>query len=156
MLAQISAPIPSVPSLPPPRPGGEFPHVRNKSAGHVLVVDDERLVRWSIAEVLRMHGFHVSEAADARGALASASDPWVAPDAVLLDLNLPDSGDLSLLAALRRIIPHVPIILMTAFGTPELFAEARRLGAFSVIDKPFDLDDVDRVVERARGGLPPM
>jgi DNA-binding NtrC family response regulator len=156
MLAQISAAIPPVPSPPSPRQDGEFPEVRNKSAGRVLVVDDERLVRWSIAEVLHMHGFHVTEAADARSALTAASDPWVAPDAVLLDLNLPDSADLGLLAALRRIIPHVPIILMTAFGTPELCAEARRLGAFSVIGKPYDLDDVDRVVERALGRQPPL
>jgi DNA-binding NtrC family response regulator len=68
---------------------------------------------------------------------------------VLLDLKLPDSDDLSLLASVRRLLPGVPVILMTAFGTPEVLEEARRLGAFTVLDKPFDLDELDRLIERA-------
>jgi DNA-binding NtrC family response regulator len=149
MLAQISASIPHITPSPVPVPGGEFPHVRNKSATRVLVVDDEPLVRWSIAETLRAHGRDIVEAPDAHSALAAILDSATEPDAVLLDLKLPDSDDLSLLAAVRRILPRVPVILMTAFGTPELFEEARRLGVFTILDKPFELDELDGLIERA-------
>ena len=149
MLAQISASIREVPPSPVPVPGGEYPHLRKKSATRVLVVDDEPLVRWSIAETLGAHGCDIVEASDAQGAFAAILGSAHKPDAVLLDLKLPDSDDLSLLASVRHLLPAVPVILMTAFGTPEAFEEARRLGVFTVLDKPFDLDELDRLVERA-------
>ncbi len=149
MLAQIPAAFPSDTSSAVPATGGEFPHVRKKSATRVLVVDDEPLVRWSIAETLRAHGCDIVEASDAQGALDIVRDSATAPDAVLLDLKLPDNGDLTLLAAVRRLLPKVPVILMTAFGTPEVLDEARRLGAFTVLDKPFELDELERLIERA-------
>jgi DNA-binding NtrC family response regulator len=115
----------------------------------VLVVDDEPLFRWSIAETLRAHGRDIVEAADAQAAIAALGDPATRPDAVLLDLKLPDSDDLSLLASVRRLAPGRPVILVTAFGTREVLDEAIRLGAFTVLDKPFDLDALDEMIERA-------
>src|SRR5690348_8341738 len=93
MLAQISAPIPHVPPSPAPIPGGDYPHLRKKSATRVLVVDDEALVRWSIAETLGANGCDIVEASDAQGAYAAILDRAHRPDAVLLDLKLPDSAD---------------------------------------------------------------
>ena len=149
MLAQISAPFPAITPSSVPASRGEFPQVRKKSATRVLVVDDEPLVRWSIAETLRARGFEMIEAPDAHTALVTVLESANEPDAVLLDLKLPDSDDLSLLASLRRILPRVPVILMTAFGTQEILDEARRLGVFTVLDKPFELEDLDALIERA-------
>ena len=149
MLAQISAAIPASDPLPLAIPAGEFPRLREKPARRVLVVDDEPLVRWSIAETLRCPGREVIEAGDAEEALAAVIDPATQPDAVLLDLKLPDSDDLSLLASMRRLVPRSPVILMTAFGTPDVLDEAIRLGAFAVLDKPFDLDEIEEVIDRA-------
>ena len=70
---------------------------------------------------------------------------------VFLDLRLPDSDDLHVLAAMHRLSPRTPIILMTAHGTPDLVDSALALGAFAVIDKPFDVGDVVPLVERAFG-----
>src|SRR5687767_7183600 len=73
-----------------------IPLVQKKSAPSVLVVDDEALIRWSLAEVLGERGYTVSEAGDARTAVAAiegAIDPF---DVVLLDYRLPDSADLRL------------------------------------------------------------
>ena len=123
--------------------------MRKKSAARVLVVDDEPLVRWSVGETLRAHGCDIVEASDAHSALVAVVDPAAEPDAVLLDLKLPDSDDLSLLASVRRLLPRAPVILMTAFGTPEVFEEARRLGVYTVLDKPFELDELDLLIERA-------
>jgi DNA-binding NtrC family response regulator len=123
--------------------------VRKKSATRVLVVDDEPLVRWAIGETLLARGYDVVEAEDAHGARVLIADAATEPNVVLLDLKLPDSDDLGLLAAVRRALPQVPVIVMTAFGTPELLEEARRLGVFTVLDKPFELEELDRLLDRA-------
>lgn len=149
MLAQNSAAILDITPTTVPLPAGDFPRTQKKSAARVLVVDDEQLVRWSVSETLRARGREVLEASDARGTLALVTDTDTPPDAVVLDLKLPDSDDLSLLVSVRHLQPKVPVILMTAFGTPELGADARRMGAFTVLDKPFDLDDLDGVITRA-------
>lgn len=149
MLAQNSAAILDVTPPAVPLHGGEFPRTLKKSATRVLVVDDEQLVRWSIAETLRSRGFEVIEAFDGQTALALIDKTDKPPAAVFLDLKLPDSDDLTLLVAVRRHLPKVPVILMTAFGTPEITLDAKRLGAFSVLDKPFDLDVLDGLLARA-------
>ncbi len=149
MLAQNSAAILDVTPPAMPVPGGDFPRTLKKSATRVLVVDDEQLVRWSIAETLRSRGFEVVEANDGRTALDLIDKTDRPPAAVFLDLKLPDYDDLTLLAAVRRHLPRVPVILMTAFGTPEIVLDARRLGAFTVLEKPFDLDELDGLLARA-------
>jgi DNA-binding NtrC family response regulator len=122
-----------------PVPVGDFSRVLKKSAaGLILVVDDERLVRWSISETLRGGGYDVIEAGDADSALRALIE-GAPPDAVLLDLRLPDCRDLHLLETIELILPGTPVVLMTAFGTPELVGEAHSLGAYAVLEKPFDV-----------------
>lgn len=138
----------------PHRPAdvGPLTSPRRDSTGYqvrVLVIDDEPLIRWSCAETLTASGFPVIEGDCGDTAVAVLANPNGGAEVVLLDLILPDSRDLSLLARLRRLVPAVPIILMTAFPTPELVAEARRLGAFAVVEKPFDLNELVPLVRRA-------
>ena len=111
----------------------------------VLVVDDEPLIRWSIAETLGAAGHQVTQAQDAASALRALAD---APDTelVLLDFRLPDSNDLGLLAEIRRMAPAAPVILMTAFGTPDVTAGALKLGASKVLNKPFNMHDLEDLV----------
>jgi DNA-binding NtrC family response regulator len=131
-------------------PAGDFSHVLKKSAaGQVLVVDDEPLVRWSIAETLRAHGYDVVEAGDADSALHALIADRQPPDAILLDVRLPDCSDLRLLETIRAVLPDTPVVLMTAYGTPELAEEARRLGAFAVLEKPFDLAALEPLLDSA-------
>jgi two-component system, NtrC family, response regulator AtoC len=139
MLAENSAVVAEEPR--------DFPDIAKKSAPCVLVVDDERLLRWSIAETLSAQGYDIIEAADARSAMQEFGDGDRA-DLVLLDLRLPDVSDLRLLARIRQKGPHVPVILMTAFPTREIVEEAGALGA-AVLIKPFDLDALVAGVERA-------
>ena len=128
-----------------PESTGEISAVPKKFPRHVLVVDDEPLIRWSVAESLSDLGVDVEQAADARSALRIVSTTALPFDAVVLDLRLPDMDDLSLLGTLRQLLPGASLVLMTAFGTPELVAEARAMGA-AVLDKPFELDDLKRLV----------
>ena len=108
----------------------------------VLVVDDEALIRWSLVETLTSGGHTVVEAGDAAGALRTVTESAAPFDVVLLDFRLPDSSDLALLSRLKRLSPATRIILMTAFGTPEMRRAATELGASCVLDKPFEMDDV--------------
>lgn len=69
-------------------------------------------------------------------------------DVVLLDYHLPDSHDLALLSTIRQVAPKTAVIMMTAFGTPEMFDAALRIGAYSVVPKPFEVHEVaDLVLE---------
>ena len=115
----------------------------------VLVVDDEALVRWSVAETLSDHGFQVVESGDAQSARCAVRDATRGFDAVLLDLQLPDSVDLSLLRTLRVMAPNTALILMTAFGTPELVQDALHSGAYRVLDKPFEIEALANLVAEA-------
>jgi DNA-binding NtrC family response regulator len=111
----------------------------------VLVVDDEFLIRWSIAETLGAAGHEVTEAPDAVSALA-ALEKMPGPDLVLLDFRLPDSNDLGLLARIRSLAPASAVVMMTAFGTPEVTAGALQLGACKVLSKPFNMHDLEDIV----------
>jgi DNA-binding NtrC family response regulator len=112
----------------------------------ILIVDDEPLIRWCIAETLGTAGYGITEAQDAASALQALTD-MPEPDVILLDLRLPDSSDLSLLQRIRRIAPAATVVVMTAFGTPEITAEALKLGARGVLTKPFDTRDLEHVVD---------
>lgn len=111
----------------------------------VLVVDDEPLIRWSIAETLGAAGHQVTEAQDAASALKAMVDE-PGPDLVVLDFRLPDSNDLELLAKIRQMAPATHVIMMTAFGTPDVTAGALKLGASRVLSKPFNMHDLEDVV----------
>jgi DNA-binding NtrC family response regulator len=113
------------------------------------VVDDEPLIRWSLSETLAERGYSVVETGDASGARMAVDDaePF---DVVLLDYRLPDSDDLSLLASIRQARPAARVILMTAFGRPEMIRAALALGAYRVITKPFELQAIADLVAQAR------
>jgi DNA-binding NtrC family response regulator len=115
----------------------------------VLVVDDEPLIRWSIAETLKAHGDTVLEAENGAAALRAVQISSSPLDAVVLDYRLPDTTSLSLLAQIRRIAPTTPVILMTAIGTRDVTEGALRLGAYDVMEKPFELAHLEAVVSRA-------
>ena len=115
----------------------------------VLVVDDEALIRWSIAEALLQSGHRVVEAGSAEGALEAMSGAPEPIDVVLLDYRLPDSTDLRLLARIRTTSPDTAVVMMTAYGTPEVMKDALALGAYRVLSKPFDMHDIDSLVRDA-------
>jgi DNA-binding NtrC family response regulator len=116
------------------------------SPRRVLVVDDELLIRWSLSETLQDRGYTVFEAEDGKSAVRALTNGADLPDVVLLDFRLPDSDDLNLLSRIISLVPKGRVILMTAYGTPDLAQAALDRGAFRVIHKPFELHDVTALV----------
>jgi len=112
----------------------------------ILVVDDEQLIRWSLSERLTSEGYTVIEAGTARDALQTFG-PEI--DVVLLDYRLPDSDGVSVLKKMRAAQPDVPIILLTAFSSIETAVEAMKQGAYHYANKPFNLDEIAMVVQKA-------
>ena len=139
-----------------PVEAGDFPQTAAKKSARpkVLVVDDEPLIRWSVAETLADRGYEVIQTGDAHGARATIVDAPDGFDVVVLDYRLPDSDDLGLLASLRTLSPETQIILMTAFGTPDVVRGALDLGAYRVVGKPFEMQAIADLVTQAYAAGP--
>jgi DNA-binding NtrC family response regulator len=112
----------------------------------LLIVDDEELVRWSLRERFGRDGYTVLESGTAAGALEKMTP---AVDLVLLDYRLPDGDGLTLLRQIKELSPDTLVILMTAFSTVENAVVAMKQGAYHYLNKPFNLDDVSAIVEKA-------
>lgn len=113
-------------------------------APRVLVVDDEMLIRWALGQALGARGCVVTEAGNAREALQALRAGEF--DAVVMDYRLPDTTHLELLREVRALSPAGHVVMMTAFGTPEMVDEAMELGVSRVLDKPIDLDTAVRFI----------
>src|SRR5213595_387617 len=106
----------------------------------ILVVDDEKMIRWSLGEALRGWGFEPIEAETGSGALAAFEAE--SPAAVLLDINLPDGSGLDVLRKMRQREPDAVIIMITANVLVDETIAALRGGAYDFIGKPINLEEL--------------
>jgi len=113
----------------------------------ILLVEDEKLIRWSLANRLSKEGFQVVEADRGGDALKVMEDQEV--DLVLLDYRLPDMDGLSVLRKLGDSHRNMPVIMMTAYSTVESAIEAMKLGAFDYLNKPFEIDELLVTIQKA-------
>lgn len=119
-----------------------------------LVVDDEPSVREVIGEYLEQRGFEVLEAANGLEALLSVKRGR--PGVVILDLGMPRLGGLEALKRIRAFDSRITTIVITGESDAELHRQARVLGAATVLSKPLDLGQLERVLEaRGAGPVPP-
>jgi DNA-binding NtrC family response regulator len=113
----------------------------------ILVVDDERLVRWSLQQKLEQWGYHVSLAED--GATALARLQLDNPDLITLDVRLPDMTGIEVLSELRKRNVQIPVIVITAFGIVDDAVRSLKLGAYDFIEKPINFEKLENVVRNA-------
>ena len=132
----IGAEIPaSAPEPPLPRAGG---------SARILVVEDEAAVRDMLVDVLAGQGHEVVARADGASALAHLDGP--AFDLALVDLSMPGMSGWDVARGLRAVQPQVPIALVTGWGDQIDFGEARARGIDYLMAKPFNVDDMNRLV----------
>src|SRR5256885_5328421 len=112
----------------------------------ILVVDDEQLIRWSLTERLKQENYRVVEAATAGAALERHAE---GVDLVLLDYKLPDGDGLSVLKQIKEADADTLVILLTAHSSVDMAVEAMKRGAYHYANKPFNLDEIVMIVEKA-------
>ena len=112
----------------------------------ILVVDDEPLIRWSLVNRLKEEGYRTLEAGTATEAVAQHRE---GADLVLLDFAIPDANGLTVLKQIKETDPDTLVIMLTANTDVGTAVEAMRNGAFHYANKPFDLDEVMLLVEKA-------
>lgn len=115
----------------------------------VLVVDDEKTLRFTLTEAMRDEGYQTHEAASGTEAFGLLREENI--DVVLLDLKLKESGEdgIAVLKRIKKDFPEVEVVMMTAYGKFEHAVEATRAGCFNFVGKPFQLEQIKLVVKSA-------
>jgi len=120
----------------------------------ILVVDDDKLLRWPLSEVLKRAGYRVHEAAT--GEDGRAAIPECDPDLVLLDVRLADVNGFTVLQAIRQARPDLRVLMVTADPTAEAARRAFRPGACAHPAKPCGSASLLPAVSQAlQGPTPP-
>jgi DNA-binding NtrC family response regulator len=113
----------------------------------LLVVDDERLIRWSLEQTLAKAGYAVSTASTGEAALGAVRDD--PPDLILLDLKLPDIDGLQVLRQIKGMNPYLQVLIMTAYADVGTAVEAMKLGAYDYLPKPIDFESLGVTIRNA-------
>ena len=115
----------------------------------VLIVDDDAVFRRGLARMFS-NECEVTQASDAEQAIEAIAN--AVPDLVICDFRLPDTDGLGVLAHLKQRGARSPFILLTAYGSSELFEKAKAQGANEVLEKPVELKDFKRQCELILSG----
>src|SRR5262245_14365551 len=113
----------------------------------ILVADDEQNLRRVLVALLKREGHEVVQAASGLEAIDQLADV----DVVITDLRMPGADGMEVLRTASRNHPHVPVIMITAYGSVGQAVEAIKAGAFDYIEKPFEQDSIRTIVEKAIG-----
>jgi DNA-binding NtrC family response regulator len=118
----------------------------------ILIVDDQEMMRDSLAATLAREGHEIVAAGDGPAAISRLEGSRF--DLLITDLKMPRMTGIELLTEARKLRPEMPVVMMTAFATVQTAVEAMRLGAYDYIQKPFDGDEIkiliDRTLEHSR------
>jgi len=107
---------------------------------NVLIIDDEKDLCQLLGDTLSSHDYKVKFAHTKKNALSSLKEQT--PDMVFCDLKLPDGDGMKILSKIKKISPGTIVNIITAYGSDETRDEAKRLGAYSFIDKPFSEENI--------------
>jgi len=111
----------------------------------LLIADDDPTIRTELSDLLREEGHEVSTAADGAEAIRKLESGGF--DAALLDLKMPRSNGLEVLRRIRVVHPETAVIMITGQGTVDAAVEAMKLGATDFVEKPFEIESIQRTLE---------
>ena len=113
----------------------------------VLVVDDEKDFANTLAQRLKLRNLKVNTAYDGEQALAKLQGEE--QDVVVLDLKMPGMDGMEVLNEIKKVYPNIQVIILTGHGTDKDEEEAKRLGGFDFLNKPADIDTLERKIKAA-------
>jgi two-component system, NtrC family, nitrogen regulation response regulator GlnG len=113
----------------------------------ILIVDDEKSVRYSFSKILNTGKFELYEAENFDTAMAMFQS--VRPDLAIVDIEMPGKTGLDLLKAIKEHSPRTPVIIVTAFGSGDRVIRAMKFGAYEYIEKPFDIPNLINLIDEA-------
>ena len=113
----------------------------------ILVIDDKDSMREMLTASLTSEGYDVEVASSGDVGIAKSKEKHF--DVILTDLKMPDISGMDVLTQVKEHDPDTAVIVMTAYGTIETAVEAMKRGAFDFLQKPFDIDHLQMLVERA-------
>ena len=113
----------------------------------ILIIDDEKLLRWSLQQNLAKEGYAVITAEKGMEGIDLFIEEQ--PDIVLLDIHLPDTNGLTVLESIKKENPNVVVVMMTAFGDIETAVKTIKAGAYDFLEKPFNLDKLKILIGKA-------
>jgi len=113
----------------------------------ILVVEDERLIRWATKQKVEGWGYQVSEAVGLQQAMNKLQ--LELPDLIMLDLNLPDGSGMDFLKQAKQVHPTLPVIIISAFGLVDIAVQALKLGAYDFIEKPISFERLENSIRNA-------
>lgn len=113
----------------------------------ILIVDDEKNMRFVISRALKSAGHEVREAESGEDALAAIEEST--PDLVLLDQRMPRMDGLTALGEIKKLHPELPVVMLTAHGNVEDAVTAMKAGASDYLTKPFDVEELKLAVKKA-------
>jgi len=114
----------------------------------IAVVDDERIIRITIADELRDKNYIVKEYANAQSVLIDYKD--FLPDILITDIKMPGMDGIELLKKIKQLNANIIVIVMSAFGTVDVAVEAMKLGAFDYLTKPFNTDEIFIILNKIK------
>jgi DNA-binding NtrC family response regulator len=113
----------------------------------IVIIDDEAPILELIGQVARRMGHEVSLFQTGREGMAGMEK--VKPELLIVDLRIPDMNGLQIIQECRVKYPNTQVVMVTGYGSVETAVEAMKLGAFDYLTKPFELDDLQRIINRA-------
>jgi DNA-binding NtrC family response regulator len=110
----------------------------------ILIVDDETNLRITFAAALEMMDHQILEAENGKKAIEMAKQH--SPDIIFMDVRMPQMNGVEAFKEIKKINPDIKVIMMTAYAVEDLLEEAVRLGAYTIIHKPFDIEKIAELI----------
>ena len=122
-------------------------YIRNSNKKIILVVDDDKSIRFILKKLLEKNGYEVETTGNYIGLLRSIKQ--ISPDLLITDIRLPDGNVLNSIPQIKNIYPNLPIVVISAFSSLATAVNSVKFGALEYISKPFDIENVLKVVKSA-------